>query len=123
MTAGDGQPGLQPHQLSLNRHRNLTHDDTLSTNDYALNSDRRPRMTATIKTVTAVLALSDEKIRIISRTDGGVCRKSAARRPVPGRSGSEVGAELGSPLLQLGQFCPVQVLRTGSWPGSGARGA
>jgi hypothetical protein len=103
------QPGIlrpQPRQLSRNRHRNLTHDDTLATNDYALNADRRPRMTATIKTVTAVLALSGEKIRRVSRTDRGVCRKSAARRPVPGRSGSEVGVELGSPLLEFGQFCP-----------------
>lgn len=63
-------------------------------------------MTATTKTATAVVALSDEKIRRISRTDRGVCRKSAARRQVPGRSGSEVGAELGSPLLEFGQFCP-----------------
>ena len=72
----------------------------------ALNTDRRPRMTATIKAVTAVLALSDGEIRIISRTDRGVSRKSMARRAVPGRSGSEVGAELGSPLLELDQLCP-----------------
>ena len=63
-------------------------------------------MTATIKSVAAVLALSDEKIRRISRTDRGVCRKPAARRPVPGRSGSEAGVELGLPLLEFGQFCP-----------------
>ena len=61
-------------------------------------------MTATIKTATAALALSGQKIRRIFRTVRGVCRKPAARRPLPGRSGSEVGAELGSPFLELGQF-------------------
>jgi len=63
-------------------------------------------MTATIKSVTAVRALSDERFEEFFRTDRGVCRKSAARRAVPGRSGSEVGAELGSPLFEFGQFCP-----------------
>jgi hypothetical protein len=35
----------QPRQLSLNRHRDLTHDDTLSTNNHALNRHQRKRMT------------------------------------------------------------------------------
>jgi hypothetical protein len=43
------QPGIlrpQPRQLSLNRHRDLTHDDTLSANDHALNRHQHKRMIA-----------------------------------------------------------------------------
>ncbi len=36
----------QPRQLSLNRHRDLTHDDTLSANDHALNRHQRKRVMA-----------------------------------------------------------------------------
>jgi hypothetical protein len=43
------QPGIlrpQTRRLSLNRHRDLTHDDTLSANDRALNRHQRKRMIA-----------------------------------------------------------------------------
>ena len=36
----------QPRQLSLNRHRDLTHDDTLSANDHALNRHQRKQVIA-----------------------------------------------------------------------------